>query len=99
VRFDVLSRPRQHALRDTTRDTRFDGCAISIACLHRVGDPLHLLPERFNGHESARADEFRDHNQIHRFAQRIGLLDRNPCAATLCARRASVRLTDFTIAS
>jgi hypothetical protein len=35
----------------------------------------------------------------YRFAQRIGLFDRNACAATLCARRASVRLTDFTIAS
>jgi hypothetical protein len=35
----------------------------------------------------------------YRFAQRIGLFDRNACAATLYARRASVRLTDFTIAS
>jgi hypothetical protein len=35
----------------------------------------------------------------YRFAQRIGLFDRNVCAATLCARRRSVRLTDFTIAS
>jgi hypothetical protein len=42
LRFGVLSRPPQHALSDTTHDTRFDGCAISIACLHRVGNPLHV---------------------------------------------------------
>jgi hypothetical protein len=35
----------------------------------------------------------------YRFAQRIGLLVQNACAATLCARRASVRLMGFTILS
>jgi hypothetical protein len=64
MRFGVLSRPRQHTLRDTTRDTRFDGDAISIACLYRVGNPLHLLRERFNGHESVRADNPAIYRQI-----------------------------------
>lgn len=42
---------------ETTRDTRFDTCAVGIACLHRVRNPLHLLPECFNGREFVRSDE------------------------------------------
>ncbi len=49
----------QHAVRDAARDTRFDTCAVGISCLHRVRNPLHLPPERFNGSEFVRADESR----------------------------------------
>jgi len=43
-------------VRDAARDARFDTCAVGIACLHRVRNPLHLPPECFNAREFVRAN-------------------------------------------